>query len=66
MRKMLYTTVPAAFLLSACSSLPQLYNAAEDVADDTAVKVELSKECFAKETDVHVNVEILNKEQVTK
>ena len=48
--------------LSSCQSLPQLYQAAEDIADDTAIKVEVSKEIFQKETDLSITINIQNKD----
>jgi starvation-inducible outer membrane lipoprotein len=47
-------------MLSSCSALPQLYQAAEDIADDDAVKVVVSREAIQKQTDVTVSVDIKN------
>ena len=52
-----------ALLCTSCQALPQLFQATEDIADDTAVKVEVSKEAIAKETDLSVDVKITNKDQ---
>lgn len=54
---------PFVMLLSACNALPQLYQTAEDIADDTAIKVEVSRETFQKETDLNIQVNVQNKEQ---
>ena len=50
-------------VLSGCQALPGLFQAAEDIADDTAVKVEVSKEALQKESDLQVTVDITNKDQ---
>lgn len=49
-----------AMLLSSCNTLPQLYQAAEDIADDTAIKISISKEAIQKQTDVTISVEVKN------
>jgi hypothetical protein len=50
-------------LLASCSTLPQLYQAAEDIADDTAIKVEVSRETLQKDTDVEININVKNKDE---
>lgn len=47
-------------VLTGCQSLPQLYQTAEDIADDTAVKVEVSREAIQKQTDVDIIINIKN------
>ncbi len=49
-------------LLTACSALPQFFQAADDVLTDDAITVQVDKEAFQKDTDVNVYVEIKNKE----
>lgn len=49
--------------LNSCQSLPQFFQAAEDIADDTAVKIEISREAIQKDTDIDANVQIKNKDQ---
>lgn len=49
--------------LTSCQTLPQLYQAAEDIADDTAIKVEVSRETFQKETDLNIQVNVKNKDE---
>jgi hypothetical protein len=49
--------------LMGCQALPQLYQAAEDIADDTAIKIEVSKETFQKDTDLQININVQNKEE---
>lgn len=50
--------------LSGCTALPQLFQAAEDIANDTAIKVEISRETFQKETDLHISVDVQNKDEL--
>ena len=46
---------------TSCSSLPLFYQAAEDIADDNAVRVEIQKESLQKDTNVRINVDVINK-----
>ena len=56
---MLYPFVCFIFFTS-CTALPQLYQAAEDIADDNAIKVEISREAITKQTDVRVVIDVKN------
>jgi hypothetical protein len=47
-------------LLSSCNTLPQLYQAAENVADDEAIRVSISKEALQKETNLSVSIDLIN------
>jgi hypothetical protein len=49
--------------LSSCNALPQLYQTAEDIADDTAIKVLISKETFQKDTDLDISINVQNKDK---
>jgi len=49
-------------LLAGCQTLPQLYQAAEDIADDTAIKVQVSREAIQKQTDITLSVDVKNKD----
>jgi len=53
-------------VLTACNTLPQLYQAAEDIADDIAVKIEISREAIQKETDITLSLDVKNKQVLTK
>ena len=46
--------------LTSCSAIPQLYQSIEDVADDTAIKCEISKEAFATDSKVRVIIQVQN------
>lgn len=46
--------------LAGCQTLPQLYQAAEDIATDTALSVRVSKEAIQKQGDLSISVDIRN------
>jgi uncharacterized protein YcfL len=48
------------FLFTSCGAWPQALQTVEDIADDTAVKVEVSREAIQKDSDVTINVELKN------
>lgn len=47
-------------LFFSCSTLPQLYQTIDDIADD-AIKIEIDKAAITKETDVAINILVSNK-----
>jgi len=55
-----YSYLIALFLMTACSSLPQLYQAMEEVADDTAMNIKVSREALQKDTNVRLSVDVIN------
>jgi hypothetical protein len=49
--------------LSGCSAMmPGLFQTVDDIATDTALRVEIDKEAFQKDTDVNVSIEVKNKD----
>lgn len=50
-------------LLTSCNTLPQLYQAAEDIADDDAIKVTISREAISKQTDINVSIDVKNNQK---
>jgi hypothetical protein len=48
--------------LSSCSALPQLFQATEDIADDTAIKIQVSREALTEKTNLQLNLDVKNKE----
>jgi hypothetical protein len=56
------------FLLvcTGCSTLPQLYQAAEDIADDDAINVTVSREAIQKDTNLQISVDLTNSYQEAK
>lgn len=51
------------FLTTSCT--PELFKAAEDVLTDDAITVKVDKDAFQRDTDVKVNIEVINKEPRT-
>lgn len=49
--------LPMIFLMG-CSTLPQLYQTTENIADDIAIKVEISKEAIQKNEDIQVEIQL--------
>lgn len=49
-------------VLTGCAAIPELFKTLDDVETDTAIKVEVDKEAFQKDTDVSVSIEVKNKE----
>jgi starvation-inducible outer membrane lipoprotein len=52
--------IPFAIILSGCQSLPQLFTAAEEIADDNAIKIEIQKEALNQNTDLNIVVDLKN------
>ena len=52
--------------LTGCGTLPQLYQAAEDIEDDGAVKIMISREAIQKQTDLNVSIEVKNNTTTSK
>ena len=50
----------SALFFTSCQSLPQFYQAAEDIANDTAIGIEVSKEAIAGGKDIQVQVNVKN------
>jgi hypothetical protein len=48
--------------LASCQYLPQLAQDIEQIATDTAIKVEVSRETFQKETDLAITINVQNKD----
>jgi len=53
-------------LVTSCSALPQLAQTADDIFTDNAVTISVQKEAMQKETDLDINVKIVNKDQPKK
>jgi len=58
--------LPLFVFMTGCQTLPSLYQAAEDIADDTAIKVEVSREAISKQTDVNLTIDVKNNTPVAK
>lgn len=53
-------------LASACSYLPDVAKDIESIETDTAIRLEVSRETFQKETDLQVTINVQNKDEPAK
>lgn len=51
------------FIFAGCQSLPQMFTSLENIADDTAIKCEISKEAIQKDKEININVTIKNENE---
>jgi|HubBroStandDraft_2_1064218.scaffolds.fasta_scaffold00031_49 hypothetical protein len=50
-------------LLTGCAEvMPGLFKAVDDIETDNAIKIEIEKEALQKDTDIHITVDVLNKD----
>lgn len=47
---------------SSCQYFPQFADAIEEIATDEAISLEISRAAIQKETDVNINVSVINKD----
>lgn len=52
------------FFLSGCQYIPDVAKDVDDIATDTAIKIEVSRETFQKDTDLDISVQVNNKDKV--
>ncbi len=52
--------------LTGCAAMPQIMQDIDDMATDTAIKIEVDKEAIKPNTNVYLNLRVLNKEQPAK
>lgn len=57
------TYISLMFIFTSCGSLPELYKTAEDIADDEAIGVMISREAIQKKKDVLITIDVRNSEQ---
>jgi len=48
--------------MSSCQFIPDLAKDIQSIETDTAIKIEVSRETFQKETDLQINVNVQNKD----
>lgn len=63
--KILKLISPILFLNS-CQYLPDIAKNIESMETDTAIKVEISRETFQKETDLDISINVQNKDDTSK
>jgi hypothetical protein len=49
-------------LLGGCQFIPEMAKDLESIETDTAIRIEVSRETFQKETDLQINVNVQNKD----
>jgi hypothetical protein len=50
------------FVFSGCSAMPEFSKAVEDIETQEAIKVIVDKECFQKDTDLQILIDVKNKD----
>ena len=53
-------------LLQSCTALMPLADDMEKIADDTAIKIEVSREALQHDTNMKVTIDVMNKEVPVK
>lgn len=53
-------------LMTSCNTLPQLYQTAEDIINDEAIEVIISREAIQRQTDITVSVDVKNNQSANK
>lgn len=59
----LITFILGICVLSSCQYVPQIADDIEKIATDDAITIKCDKDCFQKDTDVTVHVEVRNKDK---
>lgn len=50
-------------LLSACAAMmPDMFKTIDDIATDDAITVQVDRDAIKKDTDVHIIVDVVNKD----
>lgn len=49
--------------LSSCGAMPELFKSVEEIATDDAITVKVDRDCFQKDTDVHIRIDVYNKDK---
>ena len=57
---MRFSLICTLLFLTSCTALPQFFQASEDIADDTAIKIEVSKEAVEKKRDITISIDVIN------
>ena len=59
---MKYLSLMIALVLSSCAYTPEIAKSIEEIATDDGVSITVDKEAFKEDTDVRINIDILNKD----
>lgn len=57
---MKFIQIISMFMLSSCGILPQLATEAENIIDDDAIKIVVSREALGRQTNVKASIELDN------
>lgn len=49
--------------LTSCQYIPDMAKDVESIETDTAIRIEVSRETFLKETDLEININVQNKDE---
>ncbi len=47
-------------MLTSCASMPEFYKSVDDILTDNAVTITCDRDCFKKNTDLKINIEIVH------
>ena len=53
-------TIFLLFILNSCGAWPEFFKTADDIANDTAIKVEVSREAIQKKTNLNLSLDVTN------
>lgn len=54
----LFLIIFTAFMLHGCAYLPNMFQTVEDIADDTAIKIEISREAIQTNSDITISIDV--------
>jgi ATP-dependent protease ClpP protease subunit len=60
---MIYPIMVIMLFMQACQGFQGVADDMEKMADDTAIKIEVSREALQKETDLKMTIEVINKDE---
>lgn len=46
------------YLMTSCNTIPSLYQSIEDMEDNNAISINVSKEAFARDKDMYISIDI--------
>ena len=47
-------------ILCSCNALPELYRSVEDIANDDAIDIMISREAISKKKDINISIDLTN------
>ena len=61
--KFLISVLGSATLVGCSAMMPDMFKTIDDIATDDAILVQVDRDAIKKDTDVHILVDVLNKDQ---